>query len=170
MSDIYASTLAAVLEWLAKEIQYVHTIHADLLGFNLMDQFTPNTKFILLHKGTLQEIPVFNPARVKATKSRRTMVNIATLPDADIIVPVCKTYLDATENLAVKKARMLHFMGMLQAAPHKYTWAIQQLPQAFRHIGLPSDSILPYGEPDPWQEEGIALIFAQPTLDLLGIY
>lgn len=170
MSDIYASTHAAILEWLAKEIQYVHDIHADLLGFNLLDQFVPNTKFILLHRGTLQEIPVFNLVGVKTPKSRRTVVNIATLPDADIIVPVCKTYLNATEKLATKKACMLHFLGMLQAAPYKYSWAIQQLPQAFRHIGLPPDAILPYGEPDPWQEEGIALIFAQPTLDLLGIY
>jgi hypothetical protein len=170
MSDIYASTHAAVLAWLDKEIQYVNGIQNTLLQFHLEDQFSANTKFILLHKGTLHEIPIFRAPSKAATKNKRMVVNIATLPDTDIISPVCRTLLNALENLAVKKARMLHFLGMLQAAPHKYSWAIQQLPQAFRHIGLPPDAILPHGEPDPWQEEGIALIFAQPTLDLLGIY
>jgi len=161
--------------WLSGEIIYVNTLFQRVLQALPPIAFEPVTSGVLVHcDNGIHSLSLPDSGRNKRTphKSKKTPLVITQDNEHFEVYPTAEAYIRANRILGEKRKNITYFLGMLNAAPDKNRWAIQQLPPAFKEVVIPENVFLnpEPATPTPWQEENIALILAQPALDLLGVY
>lgn len=158
--------------WLSGESAHVATLF-DKFYFKLDPNIVGNAvNIVVFHNGQLHTIGIKDFAVFKngnqPRKDLNKMLSSSNCP-SDIWEAII-AYINANEARDLKIKRIIQFIGMLLASPANNSRAIAQLPPIFRELGFPPDNLLIDAPGNAWQEEGIALILAQPALDLIQAY